>query len=46
VKKFKLVNSQTNWDIEGDPIEADSLEEAQALVLEGEGVKVEEITEE
>jgi hypothetical protein len=43
MKKFKVCNSQTGWDLGGDPIEADSLEEAQAEVLFGQGIKVEEV---
>ena len=41
--KYRVCNSQTGYPIDAEPFEADSLEEAQALVLEGEGMIVEEV---
>lgn len=43
MRKFTVVNSQTNGDLGVEPIEAKSLEEAQVLVLEVEGMRVVEI---
>ena len=44
MKLFKVVNSQTEHDLDGDPFEAESLEQAQKIVLEGEGLEIAEIT--
>ena len=41
--KFRVCNSQTGYPMDEEPFEEESLEKAQALVLEGEGIKVEEV---
>lgn len=45
MKTFKVYNSQTGNELGCDPFEANSLEDAQAIVLEGEGMKVAEVEE-
>ena len=46
MKLFRVCNSQTGHPLDEEPFEAGSLEEAQAEVLEGEGLRVEEVKNE
>lgn len=43
--RFIVCNSQTGYQMSEESFEADSLEEAQALVLEGEGMVVKFVEE-